>query len=138
MRQTTDNDMTKTKYAIGLLVLCTALLWFCQTKNFKSVKVTGRLFHSSTQQPFSDSEVALYADDALSAKDQTRNSIQLTTTTTNAEGFFILKANASKKRNYYLRLMRNAGLMTVDINGGQGFEVADNSTKDLGDIFVNW
>ena len=110
------------------------MMFSCQKKLFKRVTVTGRLVDVSTQLPLADTKVALYTDDATSAKNSTENTIQLVSTTTSNDGTFILSSNSSRCGLYYIRCGNS--LKTASVNGFNSFSVPDNSKKDLGDVIA--
>lgn len=106
----------------------------CQKSLFKGVTVTGRLVDAMTQLPLADTKVALFTDDATSAKNSAENTIQLVSTTTSSDGTFKLSSSASRRGIYYVRC-RNS-LTTASVNGSKSFSVPDKSTKDLGDVIA--
>ncbi len=117
-----------------LIIGCFFLCWFCQKKLFERVKVTGRILHASTQEPFGNAFVYLYSDDASSSKSSAANTIQLKASVSNSDGTFRIRSNASKINRYYLWVQKDNGKAPVVLN----FEIPDGSTKDLGDILVPW
>lgn len=127
--------MTKLKIIFGLFI-CSILFWFCQKKLFATIEVKGRILHAATLQPFY-TKVYLYGDDATTAKNSGQGTVQLCSTTSNQDGTFTLKTNASQRPNYYLWVDKGNSSSNVNPNGAS-FTVADNSTKDLGDVLVNW
>lgn len=124
--------MTRRLFIISILLFLT--IFSCQKKIFKRVTVTGRLVDAVSQLPLTDTKVALYTDDATSAKNSTENTIVLVTTTTDIDGTFKLSSNASRRGYYYIRC--GSSLKTALVNGSNRFSIPDNSKKDLGDVIA--
>lgn len=124
--------MTKRLIIISFLLFITT--FSCQKKLFKSVTVIGRLIDGATQQPLANTNVALYTDDASSAKNSSENTIGLASTTTNSDGTFKLTSKSSKRNRYYIRCKNS--LTTASVNGCVRFSLSDNSTTDLGDVIA--
>lgn len=91
--------MTKRLIIISFLLFITT--FSCQKKLFKSVTVIGCLIDGATQKPLANTNVALYTDDASSAKNSSENTIGLASTTTNSDGTFKLTSKSSKRNRYY-------------------------------------
>lgn len=130
--------MTIRKISVIVGVIAALFNSSCQKKFNKHIELTGRIFHLSSQQPLDNTLIYLMADDATSAKNSTQASIELTSGTTGADGSFSLKCKAAKSGVYYLYVVRNGGKYNAEPNGQKSLSISDNSTKDLGDVLVNW
>jgi predicted component of type VI protein secretion system len=124
---------SKTKIAltlVGFLVILAA----CQKKAFKKVTVTGRILHASTGLPFQKVKVCLYANDVHDASSYAVNTIELRCTETDDNGSFKIRSSASKVTIYYLRVDGKK----VQVANYDSFSIKDNTTKDLGDVVVDF
>lgn len=89
------------KIIIICIILFSLVLNCCQKRVFVFVRFKGRIVHFFTKEPLS-LEVHVNADDALSSKNSTENTIFICGGKSNTNGFFDIKGKASTRGGYYL------------------------------------
>ncbi len=129
------------KIVFVLVMMC----WSCQTKPFKKIQIKGHIFDAKTKQPILGS--LMIKTDEVHAT-QGDPGVVLISGKSQIDGSFILKCNASKRKDalYYLFYKNDTipQYLNLDVYTGKvtttnnSFTASEQKTTDLGDIYINF